>query len=376
MASRPLCVQINWQHQFGGGEVYTRFFTQALLAQGWDVRIIVNSRANFWNDLNLAGVHFLPITHGSEILGMLPNTPAIVVTHTTLPPELAKVVAARHRLGGIVHMPLIDRAPAGFTHYHRIFAVSAYVRDTAIARGHQQVYPQPLLGVADLTPRTRSGGAIVRRSEYDWDLRKVRDRLLSWTEPLRALRPRHAFTRRPGITLGIVSRLTPIKQFPLLFSHLAPVLVDFPDIHLEIFGSGGYASVRDLRRALGPIRGRTRFWGHQPDPAAVYGQLDYVLSGLPEREALGLNLIEAQAAGTPVIAVDAPPFVETVLPGASGFLYADPRKDGGGSFRALMAQLVVGAPRPDPRLATEHLAQFTPAAFEHRVADAMAALVS
>lgn len=372
--SRPLCIQINWQRQFGGGEVYTRFFTQALLALGWDVQIVVDRKAAFWHHLGLDGVRFLPIGHGSEIPDVLPDTPVVVVTHTTLPADLARQVAARHRLGGFVHMPLTDRAPAGLVHYHRIFAVSAYVRDTALARGHSQVHPQPLLGVADLAPRTRSGGAIVRRSEYDWDLRKVRDRVLSWTDPLRSLRPRHAFARRPGITLGIVSRLTPIKQFPLLFSHLAPVLADFPDIHLEIFGSGGYASVRDLRRALGPVLARTRFWGHQPDPAAVYGQLDYVLSGLPEREALGLNLIEAQAAGTPVIAVDAPPFVETVVPGASGFLYADPRQDGGAGFRALMKQLASGAARPDPRLATEHLAQFSPAAFEHRVATAMATL--
>ncbi len=374
MAERPLCIQINWQRQFGGGEVYTRFFTQALLAQGWDVQIVVDRKAAFWHHLGLDGVRFLPIGHGSEIPDVLPDTPSIVVTHTTLPEEMAQQVAARHRLGGFVHMPLTDRAPAGLAHYHRIFAVSAYVRDTAIARGHRQVHEQPLLGVADLAPRTKDGGAIVRRSEYDWDLRKVRDRLLSWTEPLRGLRPRHAFARRPGITLGIVSRLTPIKQFPLLFSHLAPVLADFPDIHLEIFGSGGYASVRDLRRALGPIRGRTRFWGHQPDPAAVYGQLDYVLSGLPEREALGLNLIEAQAAGTPVIAVNAPPFVETVMPGASGFLYADPRQDQGAGFRTLMTQLAAGVPRPDPRLARDHLEQFSPTAFERRVAAAMATL--
>ena len=374
MSSRPLCIQINWQQQCGGGEVYTRFFTQALISLGWDVEIIVHRSATFWREFGLKGVRFLPVVRGSEIPGLLPRGPAVVVTHTTLPPELASTISARYRLGGFLHMPLHERMPGGLAHYHRIFPVSTYVRGTALARGLQQVHAQPLLGVADLAPRTTGGGAIVRHSEYDWDLRKMRDRVLSWAEPLRTSRRRQVFSRRPGIALGIVSRLTPIKQFPLLFSLLAPVLSDYPEIHLEVFGSGGYSSVRDLRRSLGPILDRTRFWGHQPDPAAVYGQLDYVLSGLPEREALGLNLIEAQAAGTPVIAVDAPPFVETVMPGASGFLYADPRDDGGESFRTLMTNLNTGMTRPDPRVAKDHLSQFSPQAFRERVACAMSEL--
>jgi glycosyltransferase involved in cell wall biosynthesis len=173
-----------------------------------------------------------------------------------------------------------------------------------------------------------------------------------------------------------VSRLTPIKQFPALFSRLAPVLADIPEVHLEIFGSGGYGSVRDLKQALAPIRRRGRFWGHQPNPAAIYPHFDYVLSGLPEKEALGLNLIEAQACGTPVLAVAAPPFLETVVDGASGYLYDDPRQDDGASFAALMHRLVAGQPRPDPRQAHDHLAQFSQAAFQERVARAMSALTA
>lgn len=372
---RPLCIQVNWQDQLGGGEIYTRFFTRALQALGWEVQLVVVRGASYWESLGLDGVRLIPIDHGNDIPGVLPEKPAVVVTHNILPPELARSVAARHRLGGLVHMPLVGRDPRGLADYHRLFAVSEYVRGTVAARGHVNVHAEPLLGVADLAPRAAGHGAILRQSEYAWDRRKFRDRLLSWCEPLR-VRARQEFVRRPGLTLGIVSRLTPIKQFPLLFSLLAPVLAEFPGANLEIFGSGGYASVRDLRAALAPIREQVRFWGMQSDPAAVYRQLDYLLSGLPEREALGLNLIEAQAAGTPVIAVDAPPFVETVVHGASGFLYADPREDGGAGFRALIASLAAGKERPDPRQAAEHLAQFSPAAFQVRVARAMAALAA
>jgi hypothetical protein len=77
------------------------------------------------------------------------------------------------------------------------------------------MHGEPLLGVADLAPRAAGSGPILRASsEYDWDRRKYRDRFLSWCEPLRTFGPRIEFARKPGLTLGIVSRLTPIKQFP------------------------------------------------------------------------------------------------------------------------------------------------------------------
>jgi len=202
--------------------------------------------------------------------------------------------------------------------------------------------------------------------------------LLSRLHPLwQAVAPRRIFQRRRGITLGIVSRLTPIKQYPALFAAIVPVLADFPQAFLEIFGSGGYASVRDLRAALAPLGDRVRWWGHQEHVAPAYAVLDYLLTGLPEKEALGLNVLEAQMCGTPVLAPDAPPFTETVLNASSGYLYADPRKDGGASFRSLLESLISGRlPRPDPRRATEHLALFSEGAFRARIARALAALDS
>ena len=107
--------------------------------------------------------------------------------------------------------------------------------------------------------------------------------------------------------------------------------------------------------------------------AAVYPQLDFVLSGLPEKEALGLNLIEAQYCGTPVLAVRAPPFTETVIEAQTGFFFTDPRQDGGESFARLLERLLAGASRPDPRRATAHLERFSVAAFRERVVRALAA---
>lgn len=366
--------QVNLQSQFGGGEVYTRFFSQALRELGYRVVLFVNRKAEFWTALLPAGVELVRVDSPAAILQQLPQERSLVLTQTTLDAATAQQVAARHVLCGFVHMPLYERNPPGLSHYHLLLPVSRHVSDSIGARGYQNVYTPPLYAVA-APLHTAQSEILAARSEYDWDRRKLRDRLLGLAEPWwRAFRSSAQFEKRPGVTLGIVSRLTPIKQFPLMFGILAPILARYPQVNLEIFGSGGYASVRDLRASLAPARSQVRFWGHQPNVAAVYPQLDYLLSGLPEKEALGLNLIEAQYCGTPVLAVHAPPFTETVIEAQTGFFFADPRQDGGESFAQLLQRLVAGVPRPDPRQATAHLERFSVAAYHVRVAQLLAAV--
>ena len=368
--------QINLQNEFGGGEVYSRFFSMVLIDLGYRVVLFASRKAGFWDSLLPAGVELVRVDGAAEILRALPQAKSLVVTQTALDVAAAQWVAARHVLCGFVHMPLYERDPAGFRHYHLLLPVSRHVLDSIKGRGYSKVFAEPMYGVAD-PRRGASDGAIVARSEYDWDSRKLRDRLLGLAEPWwRRNQSVIEFDKRPGLTLGIVSRLTPIKQFPLMFGMLAPVIARFPRVNLEIFGSGGYASLRDLRLGLAPMLKQVRFWGHQPDVAAVYPQLDFVLSGLPEKEALGLNLIEAQYCGTPVLAVNAAPFTETVIDGQSGFFFSDPREDGGESFAQLLQRLLGGAARPDPRQAAAHLERFSFSAFRERVARALDAVAA
>ena len=366
------CIQINLQPGWGGGEIYTVFFTRALLAQGVPTTLYVLRDNTRWTSELPPGVDIVPVAGAAEMLTSLQACEAPwVVCQTPLDlPALEVLRHPRRLLSCIAHMPLYGRDPRRIAGHDYVIAVSAHVIASLQAAGISQVHPEPLLGIADLAPRPAGDAAsgVVRRSRYDWDMRKGRDRLLSWLAPLAASFARgEAYRKKPGITLGIVSRLTPIKQFPLLFSLLAPVLARHPDVHLEIFGAGGYASVRDLDAALRPCRRQVRFWGQQPDVAAVYRQIDYLLTGLPEKEALGLNVIEAQACGTPVLAVDASPFTETVCAGVSGLFFEDPRRDGGASFDALITRLERQAFRIDPEAARDHLARFSAEAFAQRV---------
>ncbi|HZV53738.1 MAG TPA: glycosyltransferase family 4 protein [Rhodocyclaceae bacterium] len=374
------CYQVNLQTGWGGGEVYTKFFTRALDAIGIrTVLFAAEAAIGRWREqlppgttvvgisgpdaLAAALASYLPVGGRGWLVFQTPATAA----------QIAPLRAAGHLLTCFAHMPLYGRDPASLRPYDLVVPVSGHVLASLHAAGITHTHDEPLYGVADLSARC-GNRQLRRRSCYDWDRRKLRDRLFGVFEPaIERLRPHPPFARGDGIALGIVSRLTPIKQFPLLFSVLAPVLARHPAFRLEVFGNGGYASVRDLRQALAPIRNRVRFWGQQADVATAYRQLDYLLTGLPEKEALGLNIIEAQACGLPVIAVDAPPFTETVAGDVTGLFYTDPRNDNGVGFDTLLTRLAVKPFKPDPVAAAAHLQKFSTAAFAERVVRLVAA---
>ncbi|NLR76441.1 glycosyltransferase [Leeia aquatica] len=361
------CHQVNLSTEFGGGEVYTRSCVEALAQLGIKTRLYIHPQATFWRSLIGDMAECVPIPELGELTAALPAEGAWVLCHGALPIEVTLRLGQRHYMTAISHMPRYLRDSSAYRVYDTVFGVSRYVVD-GLQAASVPVYPEPLLGVAaPAAGRSASLAPIRQRSRYQWDQRKGRDRMLGW---LARLRPNWGeapvYEKRPGLTLGIVSRITTIKQFPQLFAAIVPALLARPEVNIEIFGSGGYASVRDLQRVLRPLGTRVRWWGHQSDVVRVYQGLDYLMSGLPEKEALGLNLIEAQAMGVPVLAVQAPPFTETVIHGETGWLYTDPRIDGGASFGAMLDAL---RSQQWPHLQPEKSSQFavfTMAAFVER----------
>jgi len=311
--------------------------------------------------IHIHHVNLQPIGGGGEIYTRA-LTRALVLTQSPISVPCIERMAARHCVAGFAHMPMFQRSAESFQAYRLAFTVSRYCIDLLHLAGLRQVHPEPVYGTADLA---RGCEPLARRSPYIVDPRKFRDVIVGGFTSFKnfSVRENMRYNKRPGLTLGLVSLIAPIKQFPELFSILAPIVARRPAANLEAFGAGGYAQVRGLRRALAPLKGRARFWGYQPDVGAIYPQLDYLMTGLPEKEALGLNALEAQSCGTPVLAPDAPPFTETVLEGASGYLYRDPRQDGGKHYAEILDAILAGRPRPDPRIsAKDHLEQFTHAA--------------
>ncbi len=361
-------------HRFvGGGEIYTRALTRALLDAGARVTLYAHPAADLWDALSGERFDRVPVEDERQLLGRLPGSDAIVLTQSPLSRDCVARVAASRRLTGFAHMPAYRRSVEEFRPYRLVFTVSNYCIGLLRQAGLAQVYPEPIYGTADLA---RAPVPLRRRSPYVVDRRKLRDILLGQFRTLLGREETgEPFAKARGLTLGLVSLISPIKQFPALFALLAPLMAQKREVRVEIFGNGGYAQVRDLRRALAPLGPRARFWGYQQDVGAIYPQLDFLMTGLPEKEALGLNAIEAQACGTPVLAPDAPPFTETVVEGASGFRYCDPRKDQGRHFAQILDMILAGRPRPDPRIeAREHLQQFSHAALVARARGMIQAL--
>jgi glycosyltransferase involved in cell wall biosynthesis len=323
--------------------------------------VLVDARATFWRDLDFGGVARVPVDPAAAA-GI--ERGDIVLVHGSVPEALLGALAARAPLVGIAHQAIYAGArPAYYDRADLMLGVSNYVIRTLRDNGVTRVYDHPLYGVGEIERRHHA--TTPRRGPLcEWDEHKLRDRILALGERARSAFAGHAaYARRPGLTLGIVSRIAALKQFPALFEIIAPIIASRPDVHVEVFGVAvGYKALRDLRGALRPLAGRVRFWGHQRDVAPVYRSIDYLLTGLPEREALGLNVIESCLCGTPVLAVDAPPFTETMQDGVTGFLYTDPRRDGGLHFGKLLGEIADGTRKPDLARAAPLLERFS---FEH-----------
>ena len=118
-----------------------------------------------------------------------------------------------------------------------------------------------------------------------------------------------------GAVLGTVARFDPVKGLEVLLEALLRV----PGATLVLIGDGPEAaSLRARARRLG-LAGRVVFAGARPDAARWFGALDAYVSA-SRGEGLPLALVEAMAAGLPVIASRVPGHVDTVANGDTGVL--------------------------------------------------------
>ncbi len=353
MSARPTIIQINLSPTLGGAEVYTAFMSRALAVRGWPTRVLVDAKAGFWRDLDFGNVERIRVADASAVDAAV-TAGDVVLVHGSLPASLLTHLQSKAPIVGIAHQAIYeDTRPAYFDSADVMLAVSHHVIDTLRASGVANVHGTPLYGVGEIDRRHRQD-APHRGPLCEWDEHKLRDRIVAIGDRARGTvsvgRP---YARRPGLTLGIVSRLAPLKQFPAMFRILA------------------HKALREMRAALRPLGARARLWGHQRDVAPAYRAIDYLVTGLPEREALGLNVIESCQCGTPVLAVDAPPFTETMRDGVTGFLYTDPRQDQGKHFARLLAEIADGTRKPDVARMPAHLEFFSFARFADRVDAAM-----
>jgi len=118
-----------------------------------------------------------------------------------------------------------------------------------------------------------------------------------------------------GPIVGAVTRLSPEKGVDVALRALATV----PETTFVVVGDGGRRSeLEQLARELG-VEARTRFLGYQTEPQDYLAGMDVVVQA-SRRDAMGLSILEAMAAGLPVVATDVGSTNEAVADGVTGFL--------------------------------------------------------
>jgi glycosyltransferase involved in cell wall biosynthesis len=124
---------------------------------------------------------------------------------------------------------------------------------------------------------------------------------------------------RRGAVIGSIARLDPAKDHPTLFHAFRLVLAARPDARLVLAGAGSERErLEALAGSLG-IRDSVEFLGHVGDVRTVHDRLTlYVQSS--HVEGMPVAVLEAMAAGLPVVATRVGGNEEAVLDGVSGIL--------------------------------------------------------
>jgi len=133
--------------------------------------------------------------------------------------------------------------------------------------------------------------------------------------------------RKKEFNVGMIARMTPIKGHLHFIKAMARVSRAIPQLKIWIIGDApssrqGYKEqIQVLVKRLG-LWHNTQFLGTQRDIPAILAHLDLLVVPTTTQEAFGRVIIEAQAAGVPVIATRVGGIVDIIEEGKTGLLVA------------------------------------------------------
>jgi glycosyltransferase involved in cell wall biosynthesis len=134
--------------------------------------------------------------------------------------------------------------------------------------------------------------------------------------------PAHPAAAPPRIRFGTAARLVPVKDHYTLLRAFAAVVLQVPHAELAIAGDGPLRKELEAFTKELNLSDRVTFTGALPDTPKFLSELDiFVLSSLSE--GLPISLLEAMAAGLPVVSTRAGGVDEVAIDGETAFL-ADP----------------------------------------------------
>lgn len=142
---------------------------------------------------------------------------------------------------------------------------------------------------------------------------------------IEAIAQRAQFSRKnrsniTKIVIGMVARLNSIKDHSTLIKAFGILQQDFANIQLWLIGDGEEKeNLRNLTHELG-LNSSVTFWGSRSDIPELLGQMDIYVFSTTNDEGFGIALIEAMAAGLPIVASDVGACREVMGNGKAGLL--------------------------------------------------------
>jgi glycosyltransferase involved in cell wall biosynthesis len=297
------------------------FPSPPLYRLAWPLTLARLARAS-WRIRRLAHVRGVRILHGGDLVGLL----LLIVAR----PQGARLVYQIHYLGGAARRLVL--ACLAVPAVDQLLAVSA--------RQPSQLGPAPGL----LAGRTRVLPPGIRAEAFqDGDRRAFRAEVgASDGAPLVGLVARHDTWKGHDVFLEAAARLRE-RRGDLRFVMVGGSLDGDQPPHVERYRDGFLAR----RKELG-LEDAVAVLGHRQDVPAVLAGLD-VLVCPSEDEPFGMIVLEAMAAGTPVVASDCGGPAEILEDGRSGLLF---RTGSAGSLAAAVLR-ILDEPGLGRRLAAE-----------------------
>jgi len=149
----------------------------------------------------------------------------------------------------------------------------------------------------------------------------------------------NSVSRKKSDNLSIlcVARLSPYKRQDLAVRAFAEIAKKNKRVKLLLAGDGPYRRPLEKMITKAGLKNRVLLLGFQPyeKVAKLTAQADIIISPT-DSEGLPLTLLEAMAAGKPVVASKVPPYTEIIRHGKNGLL----AKNNAGEFRIMLQRLL------------------------------------
>jgi sugar transferase (PEP-CTERM/EpsH1 system associated) len=274
--------------------------------EGVDYRLFVRlARSLKTQGVDIVHCHnFGPLIYGS-VSGRMARTAGVVYT--------AHGRYSSSRLGRVFFRRswLVDR----------IVTVSDDARDVAINKGG--VRPDRVVTLINGIDVERFAGA-------------DGERLLASGATKFCARRRELGIPEDAFVFGIVARLTAVKDHRNLFEAMVRLRRDHPAAHLCVVGDGELSDELKARAAELELGNAVSFMGARRDVPQLLNTFDaFVLSSYSE--GLSITLLEAMAAGLPVVATDVGGNPEVVIDDVTGFIVRPRDPDAlAGAMKAVM----------------------------------------